>query len=131
MKWENKMRSQLLCTFTTLQELPSCIAKIHKTYQVDCVSNMKCYQYVEATNNVVCVYNTISTNNRMADTITINRKKETETLYSINALNTLICELNNGVLDKNYRIDWIQYKNKLMLSDRSGLFRLIDIKELQ
>lgn len=67
----------------------------------------------------------------MNDTITINRKKETETLYSINALNTLICELNNGVLDKSYRIDWIQYKNKLMLSDRSGLFRLIDIKELQ
>ena len=125
------MGSQLLCTFTTLQELPSCIAKIHTTYQVDCVSNMKCYQYVEALNRIVCVYNTTSTRSRLSDTITINRKKETETLYSINALNTLIYELNNGVLDKNYRIDWTQYKNTLMLSDRSGLFRLINIKELQ
>ena len=125
------MGSQLLCTFTTLQELPSCIAKIHTTYQVDCVSNMKCYQYVEALNSIVCVYNTTSTRSRLSDTITINRKKETETLYSINALNTLIYELNNGVLDKNYRIDWTQYKNTLMLSDRSGLFRLINIKELQ
>lgn len=125
------MKPQLLCTFTTLQELPSCIAKIHKTYQVDSVSNMKCYQYVESTNNVICVYNTSTNTGRMSDTITINRKKETETLYSINALNTLICELNNGVLDKSFRVDWSQYKNKLMLSDRNGLFRLIEIKELQ
>lgn len=125
------MKPQLLCTFTTLQELPSCIAKIHKTYQVDSVSNMKCYQYIESANNVICVYNTSTNTGRMSDTITINRKKETETLYSINALNTLICELNNGVLDKSFRIDWSQYKNKLMLSDRNGLFRLIEIKELQ
>lgn len=125
------MKPQLLCTFTTLQELPSCIARIHKTYQVDSVSNMKCYQYIETPNSVICVYNTTSTVGRMGDTITINRKKETETLYSINALNTLIQELNNGVLDKSFRVDWAQYKNKLMLSDRSGLFRLIDIKELQ
>jgi hypothetical protein len=125
------MKPQLLCTFTTLQELPSCIAKIHKTYQVDSVSNMKCYQYAESANNVICVYNTSTNTGRMSDTITINRKKETETLYSINALNTLICELNNGVLDKSFRVDWSQYKNKLMLSDRNGLFRLIEIKELQ
>jgi hypothetical protein len=125
------MKPQLLCTFTTLQELPSCIARIHRTYQVDTVSNMKCYQYVETPNSVICVYNTTSTLGRMSDTITINRKKESETLYSINALNTLIQELNNGVLDKSFRVDWSQYQNKLMLSDRSGLFRLIDIKELQ
>lgn len=125
------MKPQLLCTFTTMQELPSCIAKIHKTYQVDNVTNMKCYQYVESLNSVICVYNTNASTGRMSDTITINRKKETETLYSINALNTLICELNNGVLDKTLRIDWGQYKNKLMLSDRNGVFRLISIKELQ
>ena len=125
------MKPQLLCTFTTLHELPSCIARIHKTYQVDTVTNMKCYQYVETPNSVICVYNTTSSVGRMNDTITINRKKESETLYSINALNTLIQELNNGVLDKSFRVDWVQYKNKLMLSDRNGLFRLIDIKELQ
>lgn len=125
------MKPQLLCTFTTLQELPSCIARIHKTYQVESVTNMKCYQYVETPNSVICVYNTTSSVGRMNDTITINRKKESETLYSINALNTLIQELNNGVLDKSFRVEWAQYKNKLMLSDRNGLFRLIDIKELQ
>jgi activator of HSP90 ATPase len=107
------------------------MAKVYKTYQVENISNMKCYQYVDTPNNVICVYNTTSTYGRMSDTITINRKKETETLYSINALNMLIQELNNGVLDKSYRIEWNQYQNKLILSDRSGAFRLINVKELQ
>lgn len=125
------VRPQLLCTFTTLLDLPTCIAKVYKTYQLESVSNMKCYQYVDTPNNVVCVYNTTSTYGRMSDTITINRKRETETLYSINALNMLIQELNNGVLDKSYRIEWNQYQNKLILSDRGGAFRLINVKELQ
>lgn len=67
----------------------------------------------------------------MQDTITINRKKDTETLYSINALNALIREENNGVLDKTYKVDWNQYVNKLLLTDRDGSFRLISIKQLQ
>ena len=67
----------------------------------------------------------------MQDTITINRKKDTETLYSINALNALIREENNGVLDKTYKVDWTQYVNKLLLTDRDGSFRLISIKQLQ
>lgn len=123
------MRSQLLCTFTTVSDLPSCITRIHKTYSVESVSNMKCYQYAEES-SVVCIYNTTNTRQRMQDTITINRKKDTETLYSINALNTLIREQNNGVLDKSYRVDWTQYKNNLLLTDRDGSFRCIEIKEL-
>ena len=67
----------------------------------------------------------------MQDTITINRKKDTETLYSINALNALIREENNGVLDKTYKVDWNKYTNKLLLTDRDGSFRLISIKQLQ
>ena len=124
------MKSQLLCTFTTVSELPSCITHIHRTYSVEAVSNMRCYQY-EYETSVVCIYNTTNTQHRMQDTITINRKKDTETLYSINALNTLIREQNNGVLDKTYRVDWTQYVNKLLLTDRDGSFRSISIKQLQ
>lgn len=90
---------------------------------------MKCYQY-EGEASVVCIFNTTNTQQRMQNTITINRKKDTETLYSINALNTLIREQNNGVLDKSYRVDWTQYKNNLLLTDRDGSFRCITIKEL-
>jgi len=124
------MRSQLLCTFTTVSELPLCITRIHKTYQVENVSNMRCYQYAEES-SVVCIYNTSNTQSRMSDTITINRKKDSETLYSINALNALIREQNNGVLDKTYRVDWGQFANRLLLTNRDGSFRSIEIKLLQ
>ena len=124
------MRSQLLCTFTTVLDLPNCITNIHKTYSVDAIENMRCYQYLDES-SVVCIYNTSNTQSRMQDTITINRKKDTETLYSINALNALIREENNGVLDKTYKVDWNQYVNKLLLTDRDGSFRLISIKQLQ
>jgi hypothetical protein len=67
----------------------------------------------------------------MSDTITINRKKDSETLYSINALNALIREQNNGVLDKTYRVDWGQFTNRLLLTNRDGSFRSIEIKLLQ
>tara|TARA_R110000744_G_scaffold361418_1_gene469176 strand:+ start:10266 stop:10469 length:204 start_codon:yes stop_codon:yes gene_type:complete len=67
----------------------------------------------------------------MSDTITINRKKDTETLYSINALNALIREQNDGVLDKAYRVDWAQFKNRLLLTNRDGSFRNVEIKLLQ
>ena len=92
---------------------------------------MKCYQYVDTPASVVCIYNTTTVTQRLKDTITINRKKETETLYSINALNTLIRELNNGVLDKKFRIEWSNYHNQLLLTDRDGQFRSIQIKELK
>ena len=124
------MRPQLLCTFTSVSDLPSCITKIHQTYGVDSVSNMRCYRYTDEP-SVVCIYNTTNTQHRMSDTITINRKKDTETLYSINALNALIREQNNGVLDKTYRVDWTQYQNQLLLTNRDGSFRSISIKQLQ
>lgn len=123
------MRSQLLCTFTTVLDIPTCIEQIHNTYNIESITNMKCYQY-ESDTPAICTYNTTDTQSRMSHTITINRKKETETLYSINALNTLIKNLNNGVLDKSYRVDWTQYTNQLLLVDRDGSFRVIKIKLL-
>ena len=124
------MRPQLLCTFTYIDKLPYCIGEIYKTYTVEAVSNVKCYSYVEEPNNVVCIYNVEGSNKRMKDTISINRKKETNSLYSIKALNSLIRSLNDGVLDKTYRIDWTHYQDMLLLSDSEYNCRAIKIEEL-
>lgn len=123
------MRPQLLCTFTNLQDLPYCIGNIHKTYSND-VANLKCYTYVHNPDNIVCVYNVYSNDRRLRDTISINRKKETNTLYSINALNALIVALNNGVLDKSYLINWNDYKDCMLLSQGEDGYKTILIKEL-
>ena len=122
------MRPQLLCTFTTLQELPYCIGTIHKTYNND-VANLKCYMYSYSENDIVCVYNVSNNARRMKDTISINRKRETNTLYSINALNALIVALNGGILDKSFIINWADYKDCLLLSN-GDTYKTIQIKEL-
>lgn len=124
------MKPQLLCTFTYLDRLPSSIGLIYKSYSTDEVANMKCYSYVDTPNNVICVYNVSTKERRLKDTISINRKKETNTFYSINALNSLIRTLNNGVLDKTFMVDWQQYKDILLLADGEYNCKTIRIKEL-
>lgn len=124
------MKAQLLCTFTYLDKLPTCLGEIYKTHDVQNVTNVKCYSYVETPNNVVCIYNVSSEGRRMKDTISINRKKESNTFYSINALNSLIRSLNNGVLDKTFRIEWSNYQDMILLSDMDYNCRLIKIEEL-
>jgi hypothetical protein len=58
------------------------------------------------------------------NTISIHRKKETNTLYTVNALNTIICAANNGVLDKMFQVDWTLYRNSLLLTNDEGLRRI-------
>ena len=51
----------------------------------------------------------------------IHRKKETNTLYTINALNEAIRKDNDGELDKTFSLDWSQYQNSLLLTNDQGL----------
>jgi len=123
------MRPQLLCTFTTLQDLPHCIGSIHRAYNND-VANLKCYTYVHNENSIICTYNVYNNSRRLKDTISINRKKETNTLYSINALNALIRVLNYGILDKSFIVNWSDYSNCLLLAQGDDGYKTILIKEL-
>ena len=55
------------------------------------------------------------------DTISLHRKKQTNTLYTINAINTIIRQKNNGVLDKTFPIAWDEYRNSLLLTNENEL----------
>jgi len=91
---------------------------------------MQCYHYVKSPNNVICVYNVSFDEKRLKDTISINRKKQTNTLYSINALNSLIKVLNNGILDKTFVINWENYADTILLADNITGHNVIQVKEL-
>ena len=39
--------------------------------------------------------------------------------YTINALNSLICQENNGILDKNYLINWELYQNMILFLNKN------------
>ena len=61
---------------------------------------------------------------RTPNTISIHRKKDSNTLYTVNALNAVIKNLNNGVLDKSFMVDWSRYENTLLLTNGDDLRRI-------
>ena len=62
--------------------------------------------------------------NAIENTTSLHRKKHTNTLYTINALNEVIREKNDGVLDKSYMVDWNEFNNTLLLTNEMGLQKI-------
>ena len=123
------MNNRLYCTFTTADEYEEVANTIQTSYVIlfdklfvleslDGEKIMLTYN-VDMNNSVV--------NSIMDNTILVHRKKQTNTLYTINALNELIKSLNNGVLDKRFPIEWNDYKNCILLIQTEG-FNRIDTK---
>jgi hypothetical protein len=81
---------------------------------------------VKDNNEFVLTYNIEMSNiaNIPENTILVHRKKESNTLYTINALNELIKKLNGGVVDTRYQIDWQHYKNTILLTQQNELKQL-------
>jgi hypothetical protein len=118
------MSNKLFCTFSTEEDLDKILDTIQNRYKI--MYNKIFVLYSKSQNEYICTYNVDFGNisNFLDNTILVHRKKETNTLYTINALNTLIRELNNGVLDINYRITWEDYKNCILLTKGPELKRV-------
>ena len=58
------------------------------------------------------------------NTISLHRKKLTNSLYTINALNELIRTVNNGVLDATFQVEWENYRNCILTTTEDGLKRI-------
>ena len=117
--------NKLFCTFTTPLDLEETVSTINRRYAI--LFNKIFILESPQSEELMCTYNIDMGNSNevpMTNTILLHRKKETNTLYTINALNTLIKSLNEGVLDKNFIVDWNQYKNCILLTDGPNLRRL-------
>ena len=119
------LANKLFCTFTSKEDLESTIDNIKEQYSI--LFNKIFVLYIESTNEYVCTYNVDSfniSNTILPQTILLHRKKESNTLYTINALNDLIKELNDGVADSKYRVNWQDYRNCILLTTSGELKRL-------
>ena len=119
------LANKLFCTFTTKEELDSTVDIIKDQY--DILFNKIFVLFVESTNEYVCTYNVDSfnmSNTILDNTILLHRKKDSNTLYTINALNDLIKELNGGILDMKYKVNWSEYRNCILLTTGGELKRL-------
>ena len=118
------LNNKLFCTFTDLEGLDVLIENITTKY--DIIYNKLFVLEIVGKDEYVVTYNVDQTNlNSIPDnTILVHRKKESNTLYTINALNELIKKLNGGVVDTRYRIDWQHYRNCILLTKHNELDQL-------
>tara|TARA_R110000764_G_scaffold59984_2_gene129102 strand:- start:262 stop:564 length:303 start_codon:yes stop_codon:yes gene_type:complete len=82
--------------------------------------------YIKSNNEYVCTYNIDQGNisEIPSNTILVHRKKDSNTLYTINALNELIKNLNGGVVNTKFPIEWQHYKNTILLTQHDELKQL-------
>ena len=122
--YNDDMSNKLFCTFSTEDTLDDVLTSIKQKYRI--VYNKIFVLYSKSQDEYICTYNVdfgnVST--FLENTILVHRKKETNTLYTINALNTLIKELNGGVLDTSYRVNWSDFKNCILLTKGPELKRV-------
>ena len=120
------MRTQLLCTFTKRNRFYETVDIILACNDI-VFDKVYVFQNEKDYHQLICTYNVEYDEDaiqEVPDTISLHRKKNTNTLYTINALNDLIRELNNGKLDKTFPIEWENYKNCLLLTGDEGLNKI-------
>lgn len=119
---QESIMNKLFCTFSAKDSLEDTISSITGQYTI-------LYKKIFVlsspdSHELLCTYNIEvegPTTKILPNTILLHRKKESNTLYTINALNTLIKQLNGGVLDTKFVINWGDYKNCVLLTQGEGL----------
>ena len=132
------MKTQLLCTFTRVSNLNEILDVIISCNDI-LYDKIYIFQNEDDKTQLICTYNVEYNNDfeeNIENTISLHRKKQSNTLYTINALNEVIRSKNNGVLDKRFNVDWVEYQNTLLLTNEHGLnvvptkiFQIVDIHE--
>lgn len=73
----------------------------------------------EKENDYILTFNIVKKDVTFSDvirnTISLHRKRDTNTLYTLNALNELVC-IQNGSLDSTFTVDWTGYENCILLT---------------
>jgi hypothetical protein len=118
------LNNKLFCTFTNLEGLDPLIENIKAKYSI--IYNKLFVLEIVGKDEYVITYNVEQANvgSIPENTILVHRKKESNTLYTINALNELIKKLNGGVVDTKFQVDWQHYRNCILLTQHNELNQL-------
>jgi hypothetical protein len=117
--------NRLFCSFTPKDKLNDRLAEIVSQYKI--LYNKIFVLTSPESDEYLCTYNIEVEGQEttiLGNTILLHRKKETNTLYTINALNILIMNLNNGVMDNKYPIHWPEYRNSVLLTQGNEFRKL-------
>jgi len=130
----NSVNNKLFATFTPLENIDVLLNSITGKYSI--LYGKVFILKVIDNEEYICTYNIEQGNIQdiIDNTILVHRKKETNTLYTVNALNTLIESLNEGKRDNKFPINWFGYKNSILLTQKgefkqlkTKIFKIIEI----
>ena len=127
--------SQLVCVFSVKENLDYTVGLIETTYFV--LYKKIFILSVQESEEYICSFNIDKNLQRkqLPGAMLVHRKRETNTMYTINSLNELIRQQNNGVLDKTFKVEWNNYSNGILLLSnnelrflKTALFQIINVK---
>lgn len=125
-------KSLLLASFVPKSELYDAINQITKTIDLDrdsifiFLNESDPDEYI-LSYNLSAEYANVKFSTIWRNTISVHRKKQTNTLYSLNAMNEYIKGKCHGELDKNYHINWMEFENKFLVI-KNGKLKTIPVR---
>ena len=116
----------LLATFCKSRDVKDIISLINDSFEI-VGGKIFVLQDESDRHKKILTYNIVKEEVVFSDviknTISLHRKKETNTLYTLNALNEVVMEQNDGKLDSQFSVDWEPHRNTLLVTykdDDSG-----------
>jgi len=132
------MKSLLLATFVQKKNHVKAIEEIKNN-----VNDAKVYVFKDMSNenrtiltynSENCCYFKLKECSLLKNTIPIHRKRDTNTLFTLNALNEVIKDIDHEVDKIDYEsvyVDWTDYRNSLVLTDSSNNINVVPLKLLK
>lgn len=122
---------KFVCTFSNQEQLEKDLDYIRRHVVVK-FNKIVVLQNIQEPNKLYFIYQIPIEQTKdlykIKDTILVHRKKQTNTIFTINSLNQLIKQNNDGILDKEYLISWVDYKNMIILLDKNNNINKMEIK---
>lgn len=117
--------TQLLCTFVPAEKLEETIQNIRNCYTL-AFDNIYVLENADDVTQLILTYNIVVGSLKPGSvpptsTISVHRKKQSNTIYTINALNVLIASKNGGRIDKTFKVDWNELKNSVLVTAHGQL----------
>jgi hypothetical protein len=123
------MNTQLLCLFTTKGQIDNSLNFILKNYILQ-NNNIFVLQSKINDDELYITFN-VEKGSAPIDsewkTILVHRKKQSNTIYTINALNEVIKSKTGGQIDTSFQIDWDDFTNCILTTSNTG-YRMISTK---
>jgi len=123
-------KTVLLASFIDRNDLDTAVQKIKESFVI-VGSKIFILKHKDDENKLVLTYNIqvdgerVQFDRHIPGTVNLHRKKETNTLYTLNALNEIVKAENGGQVDRNYQVSWQNYANCILITQRSkGLVKI-------